>query len=338
MGPRMALQCGGLEVRPRSGYTQTPRLMPVAGPQAVFCKPRPFRLTMCRALIVLFIFLTGCVQEPARTVSMEDDLGRAIRLEGVPDRLVSLAPSVTELIYAAGAQTRLVGVTTADDYPSEVRDLARISALPVDFEAILALDPDLVLASEQVNSPNDAATLAAVNVPVYFVSVTNLDDVFRVIRTLGTLLDTETFAHANADSLERTRDRLRLKTQVIKRRPSTLFLISEVTLYSFGHNSYMHELIEIAGGHSITADLTTRAPVLTDEFVLAQQPDIIVGTFGANFKPDDLLQHHPAWDALGAVESGRVYALEAGYFLRPGPRLVEGAWQLARVLHPDLEP
>ncbi|MDE2732313.1 MAG: helical backbone metal receptor [Bacteroidota bacterium] len=293
---------------------------------------------MCRTLFVLFVLLNGCVREPVRTVTMTDDLGRAVQLEGVPDRLVSLAPSVTELIYAAGGQSKLVGVTTADDYPPDVHHLTRISALPVDFEAILALDPDLVLASEQVNGPNDAATLAAVHVPTYFVSVANLDDVFRAIRTLGTLLDTEAVAHGNVDSLQRMRDRLRLRTQEIEHRPSTLFLISDVTLYSFGHGSYMHELINIAGGRSITADLTTRAPVLTDEFVLAQQPDIIVGPFGADFKPEHLLLHHPTWDVLGAVESGRVYALEASYFLRPGPRLVEGAWQLARVLHPNLEP
>lgn len=290
------------------------------------------------ALALLFICLAGCLQESTTTIAVEDDLGRVIRLERTPQRIVSLAPSVTELVYAVGAQARLVGVTTADDYPPEVQSLARFSALPMDFEAVLALDPDLVLASDQVNSPNDAATLAAVDVPVFFVSITQLEDIFRVIRDLGTLFYTEHIADAYADSLFHMLDQLRLQTRQLTHRPSTLFLISEMTLYSFGQDSYIHELIDIAGGRSITADMTMRAPVLTDEFVLSQQPAIIVGTFGADFEPSDLLEYHPAWDALSALASGQVYALDASYFLRPGPRLVDGAWQLALKLHPELEP
>ena len=291
-----------------------------------------------RAAALLLCCLTGCIQESSTVSSVDDDLGRTIWLPPAPQRLVSLAPNVTELIYAAGGQSKLVGVTTADDYPPETLALPRISALPVDFEAILALDPDLVLASEQVNSPNDAATLAAVDIPVFFVSITQIDDLFRVIRRLGSLLGTEQTANMYADSLSNRLQLLRLQTQQFKHQPLTLFLISDLTLYSFGRGSYIHELIEVAGGRSATSNLTTRAPVLTDEFVLARQPEVIVGSFGADFDPDDLLVHHPAWDALDAVATKQVYTVDAGYFLRPGPRLIDGAWQLARKLHPEIQP
>lgn len=288
--------------------------------------------------VCLVLCFVGCFQEPDTLPPVQDDLGRTVYLGVTPQRIVSLAPSVTELIYASGAGSKLVGVTTADDYPPEVLTLSRFSALPVDFEAILALDPDLVLASDQINSPNDAATLAAVGIPVFFVSVSQLEDVTRVIRILGTLLGSESYANQSADSLTQSIDSLRVLTRRTTPRPRTLFLISDLTLYSFGHGSYMHEVIEIAGGLSITADMTTRAPVLTDEFVLTQQPDVILGTFGPDFEPADLLTTHPAWDVLNAVVSEQVYAVNGDLFLRPGPRLIDGTWQLARTLHPELLP
>lgn len=307
---------------------------------AVRCaRHNSFPLLRCSCLITsLILCLSGCVPQSTNVPPIQDDLGRTIQLGGTPHKVVSLAPSVTELIYASGAGDKLVGVTTVDNYPPDVQTLSRFSALPVDFEAILALDPDLVLASDQINSPNDAATLAEVGIPVFFVSVSQLDDVTRAIRRLGTLLGSESYADQSADSLTQSIDSLRVLTRQTTHRPRTLFLISDLTLYTFGHGSYMHEVIEIAGGLSIAADLTTRAPVLTDEFVLAQQPDVIVGTFGADFEPKHLLIRHPTWDVLNAVVSEQVYAVNADLFLRPGPRLIDGTWQLARTLHPELLP
>ena len=291
-----------------------------------------------RLFVLAFLCLVGCNRDSETSLTVQDDLGRTVALNPSPARIVSLAPNVTELIFAAGGGSKLVGVTTADDYPPEVKTITRFSALPVDFEAIVALNPDLVVASDQVNSPKDAATLADLAIPVFFVSIQHLDDVMRVIRLLGTLAGTEHTASLMADSLTQSIEELRLLTQEIPDRPSTLFLVSDVTLYSFGKGSYMHEVIQLSGGTSVTTDMTTRAPVLTDEFVLARQPDIIVGPFGHEYAPMDLLTHHPAWDALNAVIAGRVYSVEGSYFLRPGPRLIDGVWQLARIMHPEHVP
>ncbi len=292
-------------------------------------------------LIVLFVlcfWAAGCGRGPDRSNQVTDDLGRTVYLSSVPTRVVTLAPSVTEIVFAAGAGSLIAGVTDADDFPPEVDNLPRFSALPVDFEVVLSLEPDLALASDQVNSPNDAATLEAVGVPVYFFSVSRLEDIARTIRDAGALLNTASAADQLADSLTRSLAQLRVLTEELEERPSTLFLISDVTLYAFGQGSYIHDMIALAGGSSITVDLESRSPVLTDEFVLFEQPEVILGAFGSGYLPTSLLEYHPTWDVVPAVTGGRVYGVPADRYLRPGPRLVTGAWEMARLLHPGLVP
>ena len=157
----------------------------------------------------------------------------------------------------------------------------------------------------------------------------------RAIDRMAELLGTQSPV---ADSLRASLHELRMMTASVSERPSTLFLISDETLYGFGRGSYLHELIGIAGGRSITADFDSRAPVLSDEFVLVEKPEVIVGSFGSAYDANRLVQLHPTWDIVPAVMDGRVFGVDGDLFLRPGPRLVTGAWQLARLLHPDLIP
>ena len=120
--------------------------------------------------------------------------------------------------------------------------------------------------------------------------------------------------------------------------PFELFLIGDDTLYAFGDESYVHDLIALAGGRSATEAIGTNAPILSDEFVLTTKPDVIFGAFGEDYDPARLLALHPTWDIVPAVVNGRVYSLDPSLILRPGPRLVEGAQQMAIKLHPALFP
>ena len=284
------------------------------------------------------LLLSGCGLNHGQggTVLVEDDLERRVPVPSPVARVVTLAPNVTEIVFAAGAGAKVVGVSMADNYPPAVNTLPRFNALPVDFEAIAALRPDLVLASDQVNSPQDATTLAAIDVPVYFVGIRTLDDVLRSIRTIGRLLGTSAQANRASDSLGTSLEALRARTSAVKHRPTTLFLVSDATLYSFGKGSYMHSMIALAGGKSITAHHEVTAPILTDEFVLVRKPEVIVGAFGPGYDPRTILQHHATWDILPAIENGQVHGVHGDLFLRPGPRLIAGAWQMATLLHPDL--
>ncbi|MCY4674843.1 MAG: helical backbone metal receptor [Bacteroidetes bacterium] len=288
-----------------------------------------------RQVCLLCLLLIGCSSNFPEGRTVEDDLGRTVVLPPTIERIATLAPSVTELAFAAGAGSKIVGVTTFDDYPPAVDSLPKYGMIPTDFEAIVALDPELVLASEQVNSPKEADIFSSIGIPVYFVAVNTLPDVPRAIRTLGDLLGTSEAATRRAIELEDSLAQLAVLTADLSERPRTLFLINDVTLYAFGQGSYIHDMIDLAGGYSITQTLTTRAPVLTDEFVLSSGPDVIVGSFGPQYDVTKLISHHSTWDIVPAVVSGRIYGLYPDLYLRPGPRLVSGAWTLAQVLHPD---
>lgn len=290
-------------------------------------------------LVLALLFLIGCGSPDAdqSPSTLTDDLGRTVSLEPPIDRVVSLAPNLTELVYAAGAGSTLVAVTSADDHPPAVDTLDRLSVPPIDFEAVAANDPDLVLATDQVNPPGDTETFEALDMPVYFFSFSSLDDVFEALRTMGTLLGTKSSASDSARALEREVDALRTRTDSLSKdeRPRVLVLVGDETLYSFGRGSYVHRLVELAGGRSITDSIDTAAPTLSEEFVLTEKPDVIVGTWGPDYDSDRLLTLHPTWDVVPAIRNNRVYSLPSSLISRPGPRLVDGARRLAAHLHPD---
>lgn len=285
------------------------------------------------------VWLPGCESSDADRSgdALTDDLDRTVQIDRPVRRVVSLAPNLTELAYAAGGGSKLVAVTTADDYPPAVDTLDRISALPVDFEAVAAANPDLVLATDQVNPPGDTETFAALDIPIYFFSFGSLTDVFDAIRRTGVLLGTEAAATDTARALERRVARLDVRTDSLatSERPRVLVLVGDDTLYSFGGESYVHRLVELAGGRSVTDTLDASAPTLSEEFILTARPDVIIGAWGADYDPSRLLELHPTWDVVPAVRNGRVYSLPPSLLLRPGPRLVEGARRVAARLHPD---
>ncbi len=282
--------------------------------------------------------LAGCAGRtaPPDTRLFTDDLGRTVALPPALTRIVTVAPNLTEMVYAAGGGTRLVGVTTADNFPPAVDTLPHVGALPLDHEAVAALRPDAVLATTQINNPRDADTFAALGIPMVFLSFHGLDDVRRGIRILGDLLETRDVADRAAAALAEAEARLRRRTDTLAHRPTVLFLIGDETLFSFGPQSYIHTLIERAGGRSLTTDLTTENPILSDEYVLTRKPDVIVGTFGEGYDPARLTALHPTWRVVPAVRDGRIYSFDPDLFLRPGPRLLVGARRLAERLHPHL--
>ena len=250
--------------------------------------------------------------------------------------MVTLAPNLTEIVFAAGAGDRLVAVGTADDYPPAVDTIPRFSTLPLSVESVAAHRPDLVLAADQVNSPQDVEALRSLGLPVAVLTFEGVEDVVEAISSIGRLLGSAEEAEAAAADLSARYQRLKELTGGAGRRPLVLFLVGDQPLFAFGQGSYMQDVIRAAGGRSATATVETPAPILSEEFVLMRQPEIIIGAWGEDYEVDRLGKLHPTWDVVPALRNDRVYSLDPDLFLRPGPRLVDGAWRMAAVLHPDL--
>jgi len=299
-----------------------------------FSKPRT---SVSAVILLLFVatVLPGCSRSPsddAEHTGFTDALGRELILDHPPNRIVTIAPSVTEIVYAAGGMNRVVGVSSADNFPPEVDRIPRFSALPVNFETIVSLRPDLVVGTTQVNSRADAETFDNLRLNVFYLKTRTLNDIVESVTTVGAILNTTVVADSTARSMQQRIDSLRLFSDGIERRPSVLFLISDETLYSFGKDSYVHELITLAGGESISGSITTTNPVLSNEFVLTEAPQVIIGTFGENYDAEDLLLARPTWRSVPAVRQNRVYSIDGDLVLRAGPRAIDGAYRIAEIL------
>ncbi len=286
---------------------------------------------MRRPLCLALLLLAGCTADEAPLPTATDDLGRAVELTLPAERVLTLAPNLTELLFAAGGGHALVGASQADDYPPGIGALPRFGTYPLDVEAVVALRPDLVLATAEVNNPDDARPLAEVGIPTYFFSFDTVADVPRALRTAGALVGTEAEAAAAAEAFGAAMREISNETEG-RARLRTLLLIGDETLFAYGGASYTQELIEIAGGESVTAHFDGEAVTLSEEFVLEAAPEVIVGGWGADYDVGRFLALHPALSAVPAVAARRVYSLDPDLLLRPGPRLVEGAAALARVL------
>ena len=291
-----------------------------------------------RLLIVLGLFvtvLTGCSQRQdltAATRPYTDDLGREVEVPVEPERVVTLAPNLTEIMFAAGAGDRLAAVTTADNYPPEVDQIARVGAFPLDHELIVAQSPDLVLATDQVNSPLDIEPISDLGIPSVFLQFKTVGDVISAVRKVGSLMGSTAEAESAANALDARWERLRTRAGSVEYRPSVLLLVGYDVLYAFGSESYTTEMIEAAGGISTTGELPGQSAALSDEFVLGSAPEIIIGTFGPEFTIDALLERHPTWDALAAVRNNHVYTVDRDLVLRPGPRVIDGAERMAAIV------
>ena len=265
---------------------------------------------------------------------LRDDLNRPVSVTPPVSRIITLAPSLTELTFSAGAGSLLVAVTTADDFPPAVDSLPRFSALPLNIEQIVAFQPQLVLATTQINRLDEAEQLERLGIPVYFFTFQSIKDIPRVIRQIGWLAGTDSTATKAAQQFEVQLKELQTKVAHLHH-PRVLLLIGDQTLYAFGGNSYVHEAIQIAGGESITAHFDQPAIILTEEFILKAQPDVIIGLWGSAYASETFLAFHPSLRQTPAAQNRRIFSLPAAWLARPGPRILLGIKQMARIIHPE---
>jgi iron complex transport system substrate-binding protein len=271
---------------------------------------------------------------PAKTVS--DQLGRAIEIPESPKRIVSLAPSITEIVYFIGKEDLLVGVSRFSDYPEAAQELPKVgSYVQLDLERIVALEPDLCIAIKDGNPKDVVDRLENLGIPVYAVNPQSLETVTEAIRTLGSLLDTEAHAETLATGLEDRIARIDDKVGSVAARPGIFFQIGVAPIVSAGAGTFINEIIERAGGRNLAAG-ATGYPRFSREQVIGFAPDIIIITSMARGKIFEAVRDEwMAWEEMPAVRDNRVYIQESDLFDRPSPRLVDGLEQLARLIHPE---
>ena len=270
----------------------------------------------------------------AETREVIDEAGRRVQLAKHIDRIVSLAPNLTEIVYAVGAGDRLVGDTEYCDYPAAANNVAKIGdTIHPSIERIIALKPQLVLVSTASQLEAFTKQLDEQKIAVYVTNPRSLEEVFRSIATLGDLFGTHETAATLVSDLRARSFAVEVAMRSVK--PIKVFYqVSGEPLYTIGRESYLTDLVSRAGGVSVTADVPGGFPRLSDESALAARPDAIILPSGdsmgeANSTVASSLKNSPA--ALNK----RVYKIHDDHLSRPGPRLVDGLEEMARALHPE---
>jgi iron complex transport system substrate-binding protein len=257
-------------------------------------------------------------------------------------RIVSLVPAVTEMLFAIGAGDRLAAVSSFDTYPPEVERLARVGALlDPDLERIFALRPDLVVL--YASQSELQAQLARAGIAAYVYTHGGLADITTMMRDLGRRTGTQDQAERAASAIEeelraiadRVRDRAR---------PATLVVIGRErgslrAIYASGGRGFLHDLVEVAGGHDVFADIDRENIQASTELILTRAPEVILEVYGgSSLNEPEIARERAVWKTLSsipAVREGRIYILTGQELVVPGPRIAQAAERFARVLHPD---
>nr|WP_246326973.1 cobalamin-binding protein [Burkholderia guangdongensis] len=262
------------------------------------------------------------------TVSARDDDGNTITLAAPAQRVITLAPHATELVFAAGGGAKLVGTVAYSDYPPAAQAIARVGDnKALDLERIAALKPDLIVVWRHGNAERQTDALKALHIPLFFSEPTHLDDIATSLDRLGTLLGTRPAADAAAASF--SRDIAALRTRYASRPPVTVFFqVWDRPLMTLNGTHLISDVIRLCGGRNVFASLQPLVPTVSDEAVLAANPEAIVTT-GSGATPSNAplpsLARWRAWPALTAVARGNLFSIDGDLLTRPAPRIAQGA-------------
>ena len=288
-----------------------------------------------------FLVVVASLVQPVAQVSANHQIAKS------PDhqiqRIISLVPAATEMLYAIGAGPRMVGVGSYDSFPPEVKKLPSVGALlDPNVELMLSLKPQMVVVySSQVDLKQQ---LARAGIGVFDYKHDGLADVTTTIRGLGQRTGTEARAEQIARDIERGLDEVRLKVKD-RPRPRTLLVFGRERLalrglYASGGVGFLNDMLDVAGGTNVFGDVKTQAVQASTEQILARRPEVILETRAVNsaWPSGDHQAELNVWNALAsipAVRNHRVLFLFDDRIVIPGPRVVEGTTAMAKALHPD---
>jgi len=312
---------------------------------------RKRKLAIISSLVVVLIILglawyssnPVSVKRPSFPVTVVDDFGRNVTISEVPERIVSLAPSNTEILFALGLGSRVVGVTKFCDYPPEVLERVEKGDIAViggfadpSIERIVALNPDLVLAASTLQE-GVVKDLEEKGITIIALNPRKVDQILADIRLVGEVSGKLEEAQNLTGRMRGVIDAVVSEVENVTYRPRVYYEVWYEPLYTIGPETWQSELIEMAGGVNVFADAKETYPIVSAEAVIERDPEIIivpVGYMGGVKKED--FEKRPGWSAISAVKNGRIYEIEENTVVRSGPRIVQGLQQLAKFIHPEV--
>nr|WP_152414340.1 ABC transporter substrate-binding protein [Halalkalibacterium ligniniphilum] len=275
--------------------------------------------------------------------TITDALDNEVTLEAEPERIVTLIPSITETVYALDQGDKVVGRTDHDNYPAEVEEVESIGGMDFDVEKILSLEPDLVLAHQSGahNSEEGLNQLRNADIPVIVVhDATEIDAVYRSIALIGEAIGAEAEAEEVVQGMQERFAALEEKASEISEddRVNVWVEVSPApSIYTTGQGTFLHEILTLINANNVAGDVEGWVQ-FSEEEAVALQPDVIVTTYHGYTQDDSAqeINERTAWQDVPAVVNDRIYHVEPDPVARSGPRLAEGAEELAKVIYPEV--
>jgi len=298
------------------------------------------RYILLIALICLsIVLLPGCAASKAQTGNYTDGLGRMVEITGVPQTIISLAPSNTEMVYALGLQDRLIGVTTYCNYPPEVSEKEIVSEYSnVDVEKIVSLEPDLILA-DSIHEDEAIPALESLGLTVFALDPTDMDGILSDLKTLGEITGVEDKAEELVASLSARIDAVSSLTADLSdnERPGVIFVEWHDPIYVAGAETMINEVIVKAGGKNLFDDFTGHGQIDL-ETVIQRNPDVILvlSSMGSQDTSYQYILNEPRFQSTDALKNGCVYMVDTDIFGRTTPRTVDALEIAAKYIHPEL--
>ncbi|UOQ71887.1 ABC transporter substrate-binding protein [Hymenobacter cellulosilyticus] len=292
-------------------------------------------------LLILSGLLGGCQSndKPAATAvttpatqQVTDDLGHQLTLPARPRRIMSLAASMTEMLFAVADTATIIARTQVCDYPKAALRKCVINSYPLDIEGLVALHPEVVFTTEGITSLDDIARLEKLGIPVYCQRYLKVDDIFRGLTDLGRILGRPAQARKLTDSLRAELHTVAQGSSASAARPRVLAITWQDPIYVYGENTLFTDRIRLAGGqNAVTEHFAQPYPALTREYILKLNPDVLIG--GSFGKLDStFFKTYPELRRIKAYQSRRVYGITGDLMERPSPRVVESVRELHRLL------
>jgi iron complex transport system substrate-binding protein len=303
-------------------------------------------------LALLVIALAGCTGAQApeasesadaatpRPVSVVDDAGRTVEIVETPQRLISLAPSNTEILFALGLGEKVAGVTDFCDYPEEAQAIEKVGGIEPNLEKLVDLNPDLVLAIGGSPAQVEKATeMEKLGLTVLVLEPGDIEGIMANIELVGKATGAEKEASQLVAQMRERFDGITTKAKGAGSSPKVFFELDATDPskpYTPGPGSFIDALISLAGGSNIGASAKMQWAQLSTEEIIAQDPEVIIlgdVNYGVTV---EMVKERPGWSVITAVKNGAIYPIDDILVSRPGPRIIDGLEALARIIHPEL--
>ncbi len=291
------------------------------------------------------LLLGGCADPGTTpdpdTVSVTDDFGREVAVSQPVERIVSLAPSHTEILFDLGLEDQLVAVTDHDNFPPEVEEYPSVGGFgEPSLEAVLDHEPDLVLASSI--HQETVESLEQMEIAVLVLDEQTVEGLWENILTIGQAAGVEQVAAGRVESLQAEVEQAIAPVADLaeEERPLVYYELWHDPLMTAGPDTYVHDLINLAGGRNLAADADKAWPEYSMEIIVERDPEVILRTETEHgeeaVRPEDIAKR-PGWSDISAVQTGRIFLVDDDLMSRPGPRLVEILPQLVELFHPETD-